>query len=181
MPDDPKDGATPADDGGKATPPAEPKKDDEPLGEAGKKALEAEREARREAEARAKAAERTAREATSDRDKVIAEAKAEARREILEEANRRLLHAEVKVAATGKLANPDRAMQLLDLSQFKVADDGTVDGKAITKAIDDLLETDPYLAAKTQPAGSADGGRQGITPEKKPDMNSLLRAAAKSG
>lgn len=155
---------------------------DEPLGDAGKRALESERELRKDAEARAKAAERAQREATSDREKAIADAKAEARREILDEANGRLLRAEVKAAAAGKFANPEVAVKLLDLSLFKVADDGSVDTKAITAAIDTLLADEPYLAAKvTAPSGSADGGRKGEPAPSKLDMNSLIRAAAKPG
>lgn len=160
------------------SPKAEEPKPDEPLGDAGKRALEAERESRKEAEARAKAAEKALRDASTEREKAIAEAKAEARREILEEANGRLLRAEIKAAATGKLANPDRAVQLLDLAEFKVADDGTVDTKAIATAIDKLLETDPYLKASTV-TGSADGGRQGDPVPAGLDMNTLIRAAAK--
>lgn len=159
-------------------PKADDPKPDEPLGDAGKRALDSEREARRDAEARAKAAEKLVKEANSERDKAIAEAKAEARREVLEEANGRLLRAEVKAAATGKFANPELAVKLLDLSEFKVADDGTVDTKAITAAIDKLLESDPYLKASTI-TGSADGGRQGDPAPSKLDMNTLLRAAAK--
>ena len=175
MPDDPKATAT-------VTTPDETitveSKADEPLGDAGKRALESERESRKEAEARAKAAEKALRDASTDHEKAIAEAKAEARREILEEANSRLLRAEIKAAATGKLANPELAVKLLDLSAFKVADDGTVEVKAITAAIDKLLETDSYLAAKVI-TGSADGGRKGEPAPSTLDMNTLLRAAAK--
>ena len=142
--------------------------------------LARERDARQEAETRAKAAEKAHREAASEREKAIAEAKAEARREILEEANGRLLRAEIKAAATGKLANPELAVKLLDLSAFKVADDGTVEVKAITTAIDKLLESDPYLTAKVI-TGSADGGRQGEPAPSKLDMNTLIRAAARQG
>lgn len=177
MPDDPKATAT-------VTTPDETitveSKPDEPLGESGKRALESEREGRRDAEARAKAAERAAREATSDREKAIAEAKAEARREILDEANSRLLRAEVKAAAAGRFTNPEVAVKLLDLSAFKVADDGSVDTKAITAAIDKLLDDEPYLAVKTTVVtGSADQGRKGDPAPSKLDMNALLRAAAK--
>lgn len=162
------------------SPKADEPKPDEPLGDAGKRALEAERESRKEAEARARAAEKALRDATTEREKAVAEAKAEARREILDEANGRLLRAEIKAAATGKLANPELAVKLLDMSAFKVADDGSVDTKEIGTAIDKLLETDPYLSAKAI-TGSADGGRQGDPAPSKLDMNTLLRAAAKQG
>lgn len=160
------------------TPKADEPKPDEPLGDAGKRALESERESRKEAEARAKAAEKALRDASTEHERAIAEARAEARREILEEANSRLLRAEIKAAATGKLANPELAVRLLDMSTFKVADDGTVEVKAITTAIDKLLESDPYLKASTV-TGSADGGRQGEPAPSKLDMNTLIRAAAK--
>lgn len=159
-------------------PKADDPKPDEPLGDAGKRALDSEREARRDAEARAKVAEKAAKEATSDRDKAIAEAKAEARREVLEEANGRLLRAEIKAAATGKLAHPELAVKLIDLSAFKVADDGSVDAKAIAAAIDTLIEEHGELKASAI-TGSADGGRQGDPAPSKLDMNMLLRAAAK--
>lgn len=64
----------------------------------------------------------------------------------------RVLRSEVKVAAAGKLADPEDALRLLDLSSFELDDEGNVDGKAVAKAIDELLEAKPYLAAGTAPA-----------------------------
>lgn len=145
--------------------------------DAGRAALQAERQARRDAEARATAAETAAKDATSDRDKAIADAKAEARREILEDANARLIRAEVVAAAAGKMANPQLAPKLLDLTAFKVERDGTVDAKDLAKAIDKLLEDEPYLAGRAAP-GSADGGRQGTPAGSQPSMDKLLRIAA---
>lgn len=69
-------------------------------------------------------------------------------------------------------------MRFLDLSTFKVDDNGEVDGKAIAAAIDELVKTKPYLAAngtrgtRDFDAGSrtpAGGGRS---------MNDLIRSAA---
>ena len=148
------------------------------LGDAWKRAIREEREARKDAVARAETAEKLAKDATSDREKAIADAKAETRREILEEANGRLLRAEIKAAATGKLAHPELAVKLLDLDAFKVADDGSVDVKAIDTALDKLITDHPELKA-TILTGSADGGRQGDPTPPKIDMNTLLRAAAK--
>lgn len=178
MPDTPESTATVTQTDETTNVAVETPKPDEPLGDAGKRALESERESRKDAEARAKAAEKALRDASTEREKAVAEAKAEARREILDEANGRLLRAEIKAAATGKLAHPELAVKLLDMSAFKVADDGTVDEKAITTAIDKLLEDHGELKASTI-TGSADGGRQGDPAPSNLDMNTLLRAAAK--
>ena len=152
-------------------PPAPPA--DEVLGEAGKRALEAERAAHK--------AERTARLALearladlekaqmTDSEKAIAAAREEGKKEALAAVNSRLMASEVRVAAAGKLANPELAAKLLDLSTFAVDESGNVDGKAITSAIDVLLAENPYLAAvPSRPGvpGSGDGGpKPGSSPQ----------------
>lgn len=154
------------------------------LGDAGKKALAAERSARRQAEKAAKAAEveleKLRTDAMSEQEKAIAAARAEARAEALEAANARLVRAEVRAAAAGRLANPDLAPRLLNLDEFEVGDDGEVDTAAITKALDALVEAEPYLAVSAKrPAGTADGGaRNPSAATSTTDMNALLRAAA---
>lgn len=76
----------------------------------------------------------------------------------------RVLRSEVKVAAAGKLADPEDALRLIDLSGFELDDDGNADGAAIAKAIDELLEAKPYLAAggtapaRTQKRDTFDAG-----------------------
>lgn len=77
----------------------------------------------------------------------------------------RILHAELKAAAGGRFADPADALRLVDLEGITVADDGTVDDKAITKRLEDLLEAKPYLAAGSNGAGTAGGGTRGF-----PDM-----------
>jgi hypothetical protein len=163
------------------------------LGEAGKKALAAEREKARKAERALRAAERARQAAeaeaeelrnasASDAEKAIAQARkegaAEARAEAMKAANERLVKAEVKAAAAGKLANPALAVKLLDLSDFEVDDDGNVSEKAIAKAIGELLEENPYLAAGDgKPRGSGDGGaRQTVSTGE--DMNQQIRRLA---
>ena len=92
-------------------------------------------------------------------DKAVKEAEARARDEILTTANQRLVKASVRVAAAGKLADPEDAIRFLDLDEFKVDDDGEVDAKQLASAIDELLKTKPYLAAKaTKPSGNIDQG-----------------------
>ena len=65
--------------------------------------------------------------------------------EALAAANQRILKAEVRAAASGKLADPADALRYLDLSKFTVTDDGSVDSQAIANSIGELLEQKPYL------------------------------------
>lgn len=81
-------------------------------------------------------------------------------REAEAKANQRILKAEVKAAAAGKLADPTDALTMIDLSQFEVGPDGDVDADEIAGAIDELLTRKPYLSAQggRRFQGSADGG-----------------------
>lgn len=114
--------------------------------------------------------------AMSDQEKAISEAKTEGRKEA--EASVRLERVRDKVEAksAGKLADPEDAPALLgDLSRF-VNDDGTIDTKGISEAIDKLVKAKPYLAA-SRPSGSFDQGARPNTPAGA-DMNRLIRQAA---
>lgn len=154
---------------------------DPQLGEAGRRALAEERDARRKAEKDAKATkaelDRIRAEGQTETEKAIAKAKAEGSAEALTKANERVLRAEVKAAAAGKLADPGDAARFLDLSEFTVGDDGDVDSKALGQAIDRLLKERPYLGngnGGKRATGGADGGARGNG--KAPvDMNSWLR------
>lgn len=150
------------------------------LGDAGRKAIAEERSARRAAEKAARDAqselERIRSESMSSTEKAIAEAKAQGRKEALSTANDRLVKAEVRAHAAGKLADPGDAAALLgDLSQF-VGDDGEPDSRAITKAIDDLVKAKPYLAAAALNIGNPDAGAR-PTADTGADMNAMLRRA----
>lgn len=137
----------------------------ETLGDAGKKALDAmkaERKAARDEAATAKA-ERDALQAKLDGKEAEHAAAQEAQKvrdEALAAANERILKAEVRAAAAGKLADPQDALRFLDMSEFEVGKDGEVDASLIAKAIDDLVTTKPYLAAQggQRFQGGADGG-----------------------
>jgi membrane protein involved in colicin uptake len=138
------------------------------LAEAGRKALAAERKARRDAERARKAAEKeladlkAAQQAKKDGDDAAAAAdktRRDAETAALAKANARILAAEVKAAAAGKLADPADAARYLDMAEFEVGDDGSVDAEAITEAISVLIQAKPYLAAKAQGfQGGGDGG-----------------------
>lgn len=119
----------------------------ESLGDAGKRALDAMKSKWR--------AERDARKALEAR---IAELEGKS---TAEPADMRVLRAEIKAAAVGKLADPADAYKFLDLESLD-ADDTD----AIAQAVDALLEAKPYLAAKpgSRFQGTGDGGAAGTKP-----------------
>lgn len=135
------------------------------LGDAGKKALDAMKADRNAAREQAKSLEARLAELQAKVDGTEAEHKAaaEAQRvkdEALAAANDRILKAEVRALAAGKLADPQDALRFLNMSEFEVGSDGEVDGKSIEAAIADLVQSKPYLAAQGDKRfqGGADGG-----------------------
>ena len=136
------------------------------LGDAGKKALDAERAERRKAEKRAKELDAELakfREASmSEQERAVEIARREAATATLAAVNQRILKAEIRAAAGGRLADPEDAVRFLDTDEFAVTEDGEVDQRAVLAAIDRLLKMKPYLAAgATRPAGDADQGARG--------------------
>ena len=143
----------------------------EALGDPGKRALDAMKAARNEAKAEARriADEFEAYKAQAEGKQAEFEAQQKAREAeaaALAKANERILKAEIRAAAAGKLADPQDALRFMDLSEFEVGSDGEVDGDAIAAAITDLITTKPYLAAQGKRfQGNADGGaRKDDTP-----------------
>jgi hypothetical protein len=139
------------------------------LGDAGKKAIEAERRARRDAEQRAKRLESELEQfrvsQMSEQEKAIVLARAEGAREASTKVTRRLAEAEVRAAAAGRLADPADAIRLLDIDSFIPDGDGDIDAAAIAAAIDQLVTSKPYLAPTTRPnPGFVPTGAKGDTP-----------------
>lgn len=143
--------------------------DDDPegadqLGDPGKKALDSmkdkwktEREKRRELERMLAERDKPADGDTPDPEAIVRQAEQAA----MAKANERIVRAEVKAAAAGKLADPADAFRFLDLSQFEVDTDGNLDADEVSDAIEDLLKTKPYLAAQggtKRFQGTADSG-----------------------
>ncbi|MFG3492997.1 hypothetical protein [Streptomyces sp. NPDC047972] len=138
----------------------------EALGDPGKKALDTmkgkwqgERDKRRELERRLAELEQPAAGETPDPDALLRQAEQKA----LARVNDRILRAEVKAAAAGKLADPADAYRFLDLTRLEVDADGNVDSDEVADAIDDLIKTKPYLAAqggtpRPRFQGTADSG-----------------------
>jgi hypothetical protein len=173
---------TPAPDAPETPPPPTPPEpaedtDTEQLGESGKKALDEERKARRDAERRLRKAEADLEEAhrqtMSDEERKLDEARAQGRKEATDGVMAKLFAAEVKAAASGKVANPNlltkpnTALELLGLDEIPTTSEGDIDSAAIADAIDRLLETEPYLAATNgampKPAGDTGQGPRGQT------------------
>ena len=135
------------------------------LGDAGKKALDAMKAKWKEADAARKALEAdfAAFKAKADGKEAEFTAAQDAQRvkdEALAAANDRILKANVRAEAAKKLTDPQDALRFLDLSDFEVGSDGEVDSSQIAQAIDNLIESKPYLAAQggKKFTGSADGG-----------------------
>lgn len=129
------------------------------LGDAGKKALDT-MKAKLKAERQKRiAAEGRVHELENGDDDEDAKTRRQAESDALAKANARIVKAEVRAAAAGKLADPADALNFIDLTEFEVGEDGDVDQDDIAEAIDDLLRRKPYLAA------------QGGTKSPKPDRS----------
>ncbi len=166
--------------------PDEKPDDEAKLGPAGEKALADERKSRRDADRRAKTAEaeleKLKNASATEQEKAVAAAKAEGRTGALEIANQRLLRAEITASAAGKLADPSDAAALLDLNDFEVDDDGNVDKKAISTAIEELVKRKPHLAARGgRPSGDGGGGPRGTPADDSFSMDRWLRSQANAG
>lgn len=153
------------------------------LGEAGKRALAEERNARKAAEKAAKDAQTALddlkKSSMTDHERALAEERAKIRKEVLGEANARLLRTEIRAAAAGKLADPGDAAALLgDIDRF-VNNDGEPDTKAIASAIERLVRDKPYLAAAGTRPGPLPGG--GAKPRSGFSINDEIRQMAGRG
>lgn len=138
------------------------------LGEAGKAALEKERQSAKDARATAKAAQaevdklRTELEqfqnaTKTDQEKDADTAAKETRTAMAQEFHTHLKAAEARaVAAELGFHDPADAAQA-DLSAIKVGDDYTVDRAAVRTAVEALLTSKPYLAKKNT-ASASDAG-----------------------
>jgi hypothetical protein len=154
------------------------------LGDAGKRALDEERQARKNAEKAARNAtaelERLRAASMSEQEKAVADARKAGRDEVLSVANKRIVSAAVVAEAAGKLVNPGLAAKLVDLSAITVDDDGEPDAKAVRAAVAEALKEYPELAAVGARNGFGDAGQghRGNPAAANSDMNTLLRRAA---
>lgn len=156
---------TPDDDLEPVDPPAENDPD-----KGAKDALVAEREARRkEREERKQLRDELAalKQQLADKDKPADEAALDAARREAEtaaneRANERIVKAELRAAAAGKVSNLTALTRLADVSQIDVDQDGNPSADDIEDAITQFLTDFPEFAAdKSKFTGSADQGSKG--------------------
>lgn len=137
---------------------------DTQLGDAGKRAIDAMKAERNEARDALKSAQDAlaalqAQAAGKEAEHAAQVAAQKVKDEALAVANERILKAEIRAAAAGKLADPADALAYVDLKQFEVGENGDVDSTAVQAAIDELITKKPYLAAQGQRIqGGADNG-----------------------
>ncbi|MEV8395595.1 MULTISPECIES: hypothetical protein [unclassified Streptomyces] len=156
--------------------------EDQDLGEKGQKALRALRRENRTLKAQLKRAGTGAgdgaqkpakgdKDAGGDGDQVDPEAiRQKARDEARAEVWTERVESAAVAAAAGRLANPQLAARLLDLADIGQDAKGRPDKTALKDLIDELLEEEPYLAAKSAKdeggrrfEGGADGGARKTT------------------
>jgi hypothetical protein len=160
------------------------------LGDAGKRALDDMKAAKKAAEAEAKTAREELdklRAATAtDAEKALAQAKKDGAAEVLTKAQVMVRRSEVRAA----LASAGLAGNLLDLAaradefaKLNVTDDGDVEGLAA--AVEAFKKATPDLFKPATPNGGRPvdfgGGPRGTPPAAGRDMNTLIRTAAGRG
>lgn len=115
-----------------------------------------------------------------DAEAIREQARADARAEVWNER----VEAAAIAAAAGRLANPSRVAALLgeDLADVPKDSKGRPDKDAISELIDELLETDPYLAAPATGGtgrrfqGDADGGARKKTKKAAASLDEAIAA-----
>lgn len=152
---------------------------DEPLGEKGLRALEAEKEKRKASEAKRRAAEAELAELKKAGADPETRARLEAQEAKLQAKNERIVRTEIKAAAAGKLADPLDALEFIKPGQFDVGENDEVDEQAIAEAIDDLLARKPYLAAKSTTPPPINQGVRKVPAT--PTLAEQIAAAEKAG
>jgi len=142
------------------------------LGDAGKAAIEREREARREAERQLKELQQQ-----QAADKPLSEQLAALQQELAAEKAQRqeqsLRLATVSTATRLGFRNPDVAYRLLDAKAIEHGEDGTPAN--VEKLLTDIAKAEPYLLTANDFGGGQAGGTPGGYGN---DMNTIIRRAA---
>lgn len=160
---------------------------DDGLTDAGRTAIQREREntanARREAKElrdRIKALEEKDLPAAEKNARELAETKATNERLMGELRRERLSNAVMLSAARLGYADPMDAFRMIDADTVEFDDNGAP--KDIETKLRAILDAKPYLkSTAVRPSGSADGGNNGGQPSGAADMNQLIRQAAGRG
>lgn len=161
----------------------------EALGDPGKQALGRMKAERAAAKAEAREARTELEQLRAElalRDKpaeeqAIEAARAEARAEATRSADLRVIKANLRAAATGKLADPTDILAypgIVDPDSFEVDADGNVDSDALADAISTLLEKKPHLAAQQgRFQGGGDGGAKAPAKPAEDELEEAIQAA----
>jgi hypothetical protein len=157
-------------------PPPDPTPDpDEALGDAGRRAIQAERDARRAADKKARdleaEIEQLRRAQMTENERAVAEAEERGRKTATTEVAQRIAAAEIRAALTGIVPDPGAVVEDLNLSRY-VTDTGDVDTAAVVK----LREKYEAFATKNPPKpdpGPGDGGHRGGPPATDPGEMSM--------
>jgi hypothetical protein len=127
--------------------------------------------------------ERARTEGLSEQERAVAEAELRGRQEASAEHGRKLLEAQLRAAAAGKLQDPGDALRYLDLEALL---DEELDDRELAKRVDRLVEDKPYLAVANGDEGKRVGVRSqgartapGGTKEADADGSAWLRKAAR--
>lgn len=129
-----------------------------------KKALAAERKARRDAEKKARDLEVARADASKEpAEQALEQAKREAREEAQNAFNDRIKRAELKAALAGKVNDPALALKVIDTSEIDIDANGEVDAQSVTDAIEAAIAQYPVLrsADVKKFTGTADQGAKG--------------------
>lgn len=121
------------------------------------RALAAERQARKESERQLSDLRK---QAMTDQERAVADARTEGENAARERFQRRLLEAEVRSAAAG-FKNPTLAVRLVDLDELLPDGDDDIDTKAVEAAVAQVLKDNPELAAKAGAPGRPPQGSRG--------------------
>lgn len=174
------------------------------LSDAGKRALDAEREKVRKARAQLSPWKAIGREFGltpeqvrerlsgkkpdgKDGDQVdAAQVRREVEREVTEKANRRIVKAEVKALAADTFADPDDAVRLLDLDDIEVDEDGEVDSDDVRAQLDALLARKPHLGkpaadGKGKPTPKADRSQGSTSRDKATGKHAKGKGSLEAG
>jgi len=173
---DPTPTPDPASDPAPADPPAPPAPASEPdasgdLGDAGRRALQAERDARKAADRKAKDLEteldKLRRAQMTENERAIAEAEERGRQTATVNVAQRLAAAEIRAALTGVVPDPAAVVEDLNLARY-VTESGDIDTDAVAK-----LRTKYEAFAKPNSPGPGDGGPRGGPPTVDPGEMSM--------
>lgn len=121
-----------------------------------------------------------------DVDKAVADAKAEVEKALKSEFARERVLDKIEVAAAGKFADvEDARLRLAQRADEFVAEDGSVNVEAITKAVDETLDKHPHLRAQAPtPSASRAGigvvGDGKVQPPVSPGLDRLAHAYAQT-